>query len=615
MKTLQTKRAGIFAAETYLPPVPSTEQQKAIKSLGVMSPIEEWGTNLLGTTAFSSSGTHADSLLVEAMKPSEEWITVGSPNANGKVYVEVLACNDLPNLDGPSVVNINNLTDAFCCLIMEDNIVNTSFIPDCLNPRWMPTGDHRAFVFGVQHPSSHLYVGIFNHNSTAKIFKPINAFQEWIHTPVGRVKINLTQLHPDTLYTLHYNIYEVSQDSAKNRLTGKHNGTLIIRIRIQWDKQLLAGKQLPPAYFISVPRKHDFQTATYTTVGERASDTFSIRNLTSYVEELQTYANEENLELATVAALTVMLWRGTHKVTWFGRDLKLPLHSMVAFTWGVLITQNYNRFPSFAVFAVAWLLLVSMEQHRKHPSPWHQCESYAELMRALVSEISSSCLGASSRAFVVRKKESIAENENIDQLRFYEEAAKRRKSLEAEVDLQQAALLEEEVRRHKAEMAVLSEASVVTDRRDTVNFFTSVNPLKVILHPVQKVLHQICIYLRIIASIVRWQENYYPFWIVTFSLLTSAVIFWIPWGMVLRWVIRILVWILLGPWMRILDWYYFEQVDFTSMTPEEKEQYVRGHALKRHKTFQAKRLQSRTQREDRVKQKSMMKYLFGRVST
>jgi C2 domain len=206
--------------------------------------------------------------MVEAMKPSQEWIKVGDPDAEGKIYVEVLACNDLPNLDLPSILNLNNLTDAFCCLIMEDNVVNTSYISNSLNPRWMPSGDNRAFVFGVKHPSSHLYVGIFNHNSTDAIYKPFNIFQEWIHTPVGRVLINLTQLHPDTLYTLHYNIYEVSDESAKDRMAGKHNGTLIIRLRIEWDQQILAAMKLPPPYFISVPRKHDFQTATYTTVGE-----------------------------------------------------------------------------------------------------------------------------------------------------------------------------------------------------------------------------------------------------------------------------------------------------------------------------------------------------------
>jgi hypothetical protein len=331
------------------------------------------------------------------------------------------------------------------------------------------------------------------------------------------------------------------------------------------------------------------------------------------LEELQTYIDGEKLELVSKAALTVFLWRGTHKVTLCGREFKVPIHSTVAFTWGLLVTENYNRFPSFAVFAIAWFLLASMDLHLSHPSPWYQCESYTELLLALLAEISSLLPGNSSRIFRERQKETITENENIDQILLYNETVKRRKEIMKEVDMQQAAALEEEVRKHEAEMAVLSEASIATAVRETENFFRSLNPLKPILHPIQAILHQICIYLRVITSIVKWQENYYPFWIVTTCLVISGIIFFIPWGLVLRWVIRILVWVLLGPWMRAVDWYYFEQIDFANMTQEEKEHFCRKHALARHKALQANRLQSRTEREERVKQKSMMRYMFGKV--
>ena len=271
MRTLEIKKAGQFSEETYLPPVPSIQQEVALNSLGLpLTPIEElgeWGAALFTPVSKDKQDDTSDLMLAEAMKPSKDWINVGDPNAPGKVFVEVLACNDLPNLDFPGLLS-KNLTDPFCCLIMEDSVVNTSYISDNLNPRWMPTGDHRAFVFGVQHPSSHLYVGCFNYNSTSKIYNPLGTFRDWIHTPVGRVLINLTQFTPDTVYTLHYHLYEVSSESAKDRMAGNHNGTLIIRLRIQWDRQLLAGMRLPPEFHISVPRKHDYQTAMYTTVGE-----------------------------------------------------------------------------------------------------------------------------------------------------------------------------------------------------------------------------------------------------------------------------------------------------------------------------------------------------------
>ena len=335
-------------------------------------------------------------------------------------------------------------------------------------------------------------------------------------------------------------------------------------------------------------------------------------SLSSYLEELQDYVSGEKIEKAMVGILTVLLWRGTHPITVFGREFRLPLHSLVAFTWGVLVTNNYNRFPSFVVFAIAWLLLVSMEQHRQHPSPWHQCESYAALFRALIAEVASLCLGDSAPRILARQTETIAANQNLEHIQLYLEEQQRLKDTAAEVKLKQATELEEEVKRHEAEMAVASADTVDTVKKGAVGFFTSVNPLVPILHPVQNLLHTLCLKMRVVKSIVSWDENYFPFWIVTACLIVSVILFWIPWGWIMRWLIRIIVWVLLGPWMKIVDRYRFEQIEH--MTPEEKEAYIQARARNAHKNLQGQRLLSRTMREDAVKLKSMMKYLFGKVS-
>lgn len=604
----QKKCAGIYAKETWLPPQDSP-QKSGPMSLGLMAPIDEWGGRIFGMEQKPKRDT-TDYSLIEAMKPSEEWIKVGKPDAPGKVFVEVLACDGLPNLDTPSLLNINNLTDAFCCLILEDSIVNTSYISDNLSPRWMPTGDNRAFCFGVEHPSSHLYLGVFNHNSAHKLYKPMNAFREWIHTPIGRVLINLTNFYPDTVYTLHYNLYEVSSDAAKDRREGNHNGTITIRLRIEWEYQILSGMGLPRENFVSVPRRHDFQTATYTLVGERGSGDFSMKNLTSFLEELQSYISDENINLVIQAALSVLLWRCTWPIKVFGRQFHLPFHSMVAFTWGILVTNDYNRIPSFAVFCVAWFFLACMEHNRQHPSPWHQCEAYDDLFWELLAEVRSHCMGKTRDGFFARRRETIAANENIDQIKPHLEALEQRKKCEEEVKQRKALELEEEVKRHEAEMAVLSEASIATAKRETVKFFESLNPVKPILHPVQNILHSLCIYLRIFSSIVSWADNYFPFWIVTACFVVSFVIFFIPWGWIMRWLIRVLVWVLLGPWMSIADRYYFAQVE--NMTPDQQEQYIEEQALEIQKNFQEQRLESRTHKEAAVKLKSMMKYFFGK---
>lgn len=320
------KKAGIYAKETYLPPTPSeagsgdhndlrsvmtplsseanntahkmvhnataaaTAAATTVKS--ALPPIHEWMATTFNTGLHDSSDKNGiDPLLEEAMKPSQEWINVGedyddvnesstvssttttatttTTSSQGKVYFEVLACDDLPNMD-----LLYNKTDAFCCVILEDAIVNTSYIPNTLSPRWMPRGDNRAFCFhNVQHPSSDIFIGIFDHNPVyPAMVRNANIFRQRVHDPIGRVVINLTHLYPDTIYTLKYNIYEVGHDTSDDmmdRQQNKHNGTILVRLLIKWEHRMLAGMGLPPTEFwIAVPNKRDLQNAMYTTVGE-----------------------------------------------------------------------------------------------------------------------------------------------------------------------------------------------------------------------------------------------------------------------------------------------------------------------------------------------------------
>lgn len=215
-----------------------------------------------------------DVILQEALEPSTQWIDVLGSGNEGRVFLEVIACDGLPNMDSPSLMNPSNLTDPFCCIIMEDSIVNTSFIKDSLSPRWMPN-DRRAFVLHAKHPSSQIHIGVFDRD---KINRPGASLRQQVHDPVGRVLINLTQLRPDTLYTLKYHLYLINDESKKHREEQTHNGTITLRLRVEWGgtrchgnemkNMIVAGILPPPASYISVPTKYDFQTAYYTVEGD-----------------------------------------------------------------------------------------------------------------------------------------------------------------------------------------------------------------------------------------------------------------------------------------------------------------------------------------------------------
>ena len=75
---------------------------------------------------------------------------------------------------------MTGLTDAFVACLYEDTFVRTSVIHDSLSTRWVPWS-HRAFMFQITHPSSILYLGVFDYDEG-----PLES-----HDPIGRVVIHL----------------------------------------------------------------------------------------------------------------------------------------------------------------------------------------------------------------------------------------------------------------------------------------------------------------------------------------------------------------------------------------------------------------------------------------
>ena len=96
----------------------------------------------------------------EAYNSSTNWIESGSGNL-GKVFVEVIECNGLPNFDTGEA--LGNKTDSFCTVVYEDSILQTEVIYDALSPLWM-SWTQRAFAFNRSHPCSPLFLGIFDYD-------------------------------------------------------------------------------------------------------------------------------------------------------------------------------------------------------------------------------------------------------------------------------------------------------------------------------------------------------------------------------------------------------------------------------------------------------------------
>lgn len=206
-----------------------------------------------------------EGIIEESMKPSTYWIEAGSGDV-GKVYFEVLACQgkietlnesavtvewtctltpavtDLPNMD--LNLTTRDQTDAFACIAFEDALVHTDVIGDTLSPRWMPWCQ-RAFVFNISHPSSSLYIGVFDHDHELSPMQLLSRAAADLHDPVGRVQIHLSNFAADTDYTLAYPLYygEIKEQRKKVR------GTLWVRMRVEWGdrRRAIVHAAMPPA--------------------------------------------------------------------------------------------------------------------------------------------------------------------------------------------------------------------------------------------------------------------------------------------------------------------------------------------------------------------------------
>ena len=101
-----------------------------------------------------------DEIQKESMKDSQNWLDTGTGKL-GRVFLEIIGCNDLPNLDTGG----RNKTDTFVSIVYEDSVMKTDVIDDCLNPRFLPWM-RRAFIFHMFHTSSQIFLGAFDYDES-----------------------------------------------------------------------------------------------------------------------------------------------------------------------------------------------------------------------------------------------------------------------------------------------------------------------------------------------------------------------------------------------------------------------------------------------------------------
>jgi hypothetical protein len=206
-----------------------------------------------------------DNIKAESLRESHHWIDAGSGKL-ARLFVEVICCEGLPNLDTGG----RNKTDAFVAVVFEDSYVTTDVIDDCLSPYWLPWMK-RAFIFHMFHSSSQLYLGVFDHDIS------INPADD--HDLIGRVSVDISNLHRDTTYLLKYNIYPTARMTER-----KDMGSVTIRLRLDIEderKLLLATLEPPPVMYVNVKKRRDFRVVQYTCTGKYDMTKYDMRYINS----------------------------------------------------------------------------------------------------------------------------------------------------------------------------------------------------------------------------------------------------------------------------------------------------------------------------------------------
>lgn len=544
----------------------------------------------------------------ECMEKSVSWLDLGSGDL-GRVFVEVIGADGLPNKDSGVGLFGSNKSDPFVSIVFEDTMAKTDVVDDCLSPRWLPWMQ-RAFVFRIMNTSSKLLVGVFDCDQ--------GIGNE--HDFIGRVSIGLSNLRTGTEYFLKYKLRESS-----NRSEGKGVGSITIRLKIEIEderKALLSSFQAPPVLYVNVRGKDDFRVVRKTCFGKHDEDLYSTNTISAHVEELRSY--KYMMYYINDAVISLIFWRGhfplsfripgraavkadeeekagflhsyTNRFTVF-----LPLHSFNAFVIAVLLAERPSLAPSFFFLGIGWLLLAVMGYRRRSPNPWSRCKSFGEFVQTLVF---GECM---------TYPPSIAKNENEEQVKAFEEKWERRIEAAEAAAARKNEERMQELKEHEELMAEIGGTGIETDLSTKMDGGTSFDPLKPILFPIQQYLGKTCDAVRFCRNVICWEEPYYSFWLAAASLALGFIFFFVPWAFLFQWLSRLVAWSCFGPWMKLVDILWYRK----RHEPTEEELKQRKEEEKKAKIESAKAAaaEARARREEAAKLKDMKTMLYGSYMT
>jgi hypothetical protein len=451
-----------------------------------------------------------------ALEPSREWVHAGQGTI-GKVYLEILGCDGLPDMD--IAANKLDLTDPFCAVVFEDNLVRTAMLWDDQNPRWMPW-TMRAFCFHVRHPNSLLMVGVFDYDET-----PMDG-----HDPVGRVVINTANYYSNTEYLLRYNLHH---DPRQMDQTSR--GTILIRLRLEWTSEVKAMKASytsPPKCIINCQTSKAHEVLRYLTRGAVDMEEPTVNTVKLYAAEVTSYWQHYCYFLDIM--FEIFLWRGRWHLSetksfWF------PIQS-VAFAASILISLEYPHLAGAMFFyLLAWVMLRLNFFASRHPNPWKRVKRSEETNLVVLTGHS-----------FANPDMQIVPDEGVELGKVVDKVHEIRGA-------RMSKLISEFINFMLKINEIYSKTSV------GATFFSTQSSgwhfLSGRLHSVHMMLKMICTSARLYFSLINWQ-GYYANKLTTTLVLLGTICMLPPVHFIAWWAVRIVAWTVLGPWMKLVDVYW-----------------------------------------------------------
>jgi len=545
----------------------------------------------------------------EVIKPSLEWIDTGSGEL-ARIYFEVLQCEDLPNVDVGRGIE-HNKSDPFVQLVYEDCTRRTDVIDDCLSPIWLPW-TQRAFIFHTVHPSSQIFLGVFDYDNIGT------------HELLGRCVIDVTHLRPQTEYVLDYKLVDTHTQTDQKSMP-----RIKIRIRIEVDDQqalALASLSPPPTLYINSFEKKGFRVISDAVIGTDDLKEFSLEHIVALYEEIMSYCDYK--QYIVVATLDLIMWRCTYHFEMPVSNLNyvpsflmkcavaispekicavrqlskmtisLPLDSIVVFICGVTLVENISLLPTYIFFLCGWTLIAVLNWRQNHPDPWYRSIGLIEGLSCLVA--GTELVPIHNITPDTKIKESIDKFNEVWAERF--KLAHERKAKLANIAQKQY----DEIADEMDEFGVNNDLSSRIEKRSLrLNpKYQVVQLLKPLLYPYQQQLLTICESLRFSRNVITWQEYYFSLYTSAACFTIAAISYQIPWAFIFKWVARIAVWSLFGPWIKLACIYYGTDISriFESRMLEVHEWEKNSNILVKN---------ARKTHEEALKKRSFKQYLFG----